>query len=361
MKTLLAILYPELRENKFYLNYILRAINKKHISIDTILFIENDNNDLPFLLEDMVGKYDNIILLSSEKNHTIATKILSTLSGKDIMYVNDDLFLEGSKRGENSFLIELEKCNINLLKVNVGDSLPDILCPKTTYFKFCVYDVDNESLDILLSPIALELQIKFESTALLDNLTLITIKEENKNIDEFIKACKNLFSKKVIENADIIKHCALKLITNNKQITFAESCTGGNISKSLCSYEGVSDVFLGSFVSYSAKTKKAWLNVDNANLKDALIYSQNCTMQMAYGALKATKSNYAIATSGVVGKNDDMGVKSGSVFVSVVSDDGKSLHERLTLKGDRIYMQECASLAAFVLLIKLDENLFLNK
>lgn len=360
MKTALLILHNKLKENKSYEKYVLREISKKHIDIDTILHIDDNNNELPFLMEEFISDYDNVIILSSEQNHAIAAKILSTLSSRDVLYVGDDVFIQGCEKEENSFMIQIDKCNINLIKLTIGEKLPNILCPKNVYFKFCIYDVDNESLDILLSPIASELDISFESVNLLENLTLISVKNDSDKIDDFIKACGNLFGGKLIKNADIIKHCALKLIVNNKQITFAESCTGGHLSKDFCAYDGVSDVFLGSFVAYSAKTKKAWLNVDNANLKDALIYSQNCTTQMAQGALKATKSNYAIATSGVFGKNDDMGVKSGSVFISVVSDDGRSLHERLELKGDRIYMQECASLAAFMLLIKLDEEMFLD-
>ena len=360
MKTILLIFANEIKNNKAYINYILRVLEKQHIDVDEIKFIQDDNNEIPFLLEEMTQSCKNIIILSNEKNHAMITKILSTLSSKDVVLENGELFLNGCTKEENSFLVQVGNCQINLVKIIAGHNIPNILCEKNTLVKFCVYDIDSESLQILISPVASELEIEFESIYLLENLTLIHIKNATDNTDKFIRACKNLFSGKLIKNQDIVKHCALKLMLNNKQVTFAESCTGGTISKMLCAYDGVSDVFLGSFVTYSNKAKKAWLNVDNKNLKDSLVYSQNCTTQMAYGALKATKSNYAIATSGVVGKTDDMGVKSGTIFISVVSDDGKALHERLELKGDRIYMQECASLAAFMLLIKLDEKIFLN-
>ena len=49
----------------------------------------------------------------------------------------------------------------------------------------------------------------------------------------------------------MIKKILDYLITNNKTISFAESCTGGNLSVSITKIPGASKVFNGSIVSAS--------------------------------------------------------------------------------------------------------------
>ena len=41
------------------------------------------------------------------------------------------------------------------------------------------------------------------------------------------------------------------LKSNNKTISFAESCTGGNLSSSISKIPGASKIFIGSIVSYT--------------------------------------------------------------------------------------------------------------
>ena len=46
------------------------------------------------------------------------------------------------------------------------------------------------------------------------------------------------------------------LKSNNKTISFAESCTGGNLSSSITKIPGASKIFIGSIISYTRYSKK---------------------------------------------------------------------------------------------------------
>ena len=57
------------------------------------------------------------------------------------------------------------------------------------------------------------------------------------------------------------------LVKNDKTLSTAESCTGGNIAKMITSVAGASRFFNGSVVTYSAKAKKEILKVSSKTIK----------------------------------------------------------------------------------------------
>ena len=61
------------------------------------------------------------------------------------------------------------------------------------------------------------------------------------------------------------------LLSNNKTISFAESCTGGNLSSSISKIPGASKIFIGSIVSYSKFSKKNILKIDEIRTIDIMI------------------------------------------------------------------------------------------
>ena len=60
----------------------------------------------------------------------------------------------------------------------------------------------------------------------------------------------------------MIKKILDYLITNNKTISFAESCTGGNLSVTITKIPGASKVFNGSIVSYSKYSKEKIIGIE---------------------------------------------------------------------------------------------------
>jgi nicotinamide-nucleotide amidase len=84
-------------------------------------------------------------------------------------------------------------------------------------------------------------------------------------------------------------------------IGFAESCTGGLLSATLTALSGVSDVYMGSIVSYSNAAKMDVLGVDPEALKKEGAVSETVARQMAQGTRKQLKVDVSVAITGIAG------------------------------------------------------------
>lgn len=93
-----------------------------------------------------------------------------------------------------------------------------------------------------------------------------------------------------------------EVLKRQKQtIAFAESCTGGQLSGTMARVNGVSEVFLGSIISYSYQAKEDLLSVSSEILKNHGAVSSEVARQMAYGVRKQLKSDWALAITGIAG------------------------------------------------------------
>jgi nicotinamide-nucleotide amidase len=133
------------------------------------------------------------------------------------------------------------------------------------------------------------------------------------------------------------------LLKSRKQtVSFAESCTGGGISFAISRQPGVSEVFLGSIVSYHSQLKENLLNVDPLLISSASAVNEEVALQMARGARKATGSDWSVATTGVAGPSG--GTRQhpvGTVIFAVV---GEKFEEskRVQFQGTRAEIQDQA-------------------
>lgn len=84
-------------------------------------------------------------------------------------------------------------------------------------------------------------------------------------------------------------------------IATAESCTGGTIASHLTSVAGCSEYFKGSVVAYSNEAKISLLGVSTETLNVHGAVSRETVIEMVKGAMKALKTDCAVATSGIVG------------------------------------------------------------
>ncbi len=91
------------------------------------------------------------------------------------------------------------------------------------------------------------------------------------------------------------------LKTHGKTIAVTESCTGGLISSLLTDISGSSDYIFANFVTYSNEAKVKILNVSENTINKYGAVSEQTAKEMAVGLLKTTKSDYAIATTGIAG------------------------------------------------------------
>ena len=84
-------------------------------------------------------------------------------------------------------------------------------------------------------------------------------------------------------------------------LSLAESCTGGKLSALITEHAGVSDIFLGSVVSYSNEAKAELLGVSRDTLMNEGAVSESVARQMAQGARNKLKSEYSVSITGIAG------------------------------------------------------------
>ncbi len=84
-------------------------------------------------------------------------------------------------------------------------------------------------------------------------------------------------------------------------LSAAESCTGGYISHLFTQHAGSSKVFFGGAVTYSNQLKEDVLGVKHQTLETFGAVSEETVTEMAEGALRNFKSDFAIAVTGIAG------------------------------------------------------------
>jgi len=112
------------------------------------------------------------------------------------------------------------------------------------------------------------------------------------------------------------------LKSRGKTMATAESCTGGYIAHLITSIAGSSNYFLGAVVSYANQVKEEILHVDVHTLNSHGAVSEETVTEMVRGALKELKTDYVVATSGIMGPDGGSPEKPvGLVWVGVGNND----------------------------------------
>ena len=132
-----------------------------------------------------------------------------------------------------------------------------------------------------------------------------------------------------------------KLKKKRLKISFAESCTGGLISKLLTDFPGSSSFFDSAIVSYSNNSKIRLLNVSPNTLSEFGAVSDRVVIEMAENMIRISSCSIAIAVSGIMGPNsDDTDKPVGLVWICIMSSNGVCSTKSLNLKGSRIENRE---------------------
>jgi nicotinamide-nucleotide amidase len=140
----------------------------------------------------------------------------------------------------------------------------------------------------------------------------------------------SLFAEQELRLArDILAACRKKGIT----ITTAESCTGGLVAACFTEIAGASDVFERGFVTYSNAAKRELLGVKLETLQNHGAVSTQTALEMATGALAASKAGLAVSVTGIAGPGGGSKDKPvGLVYFAVAT---KTEHESREMKfGD---------------------------
>lgn len=107
------------------------------------------------------------------------------------------------------------------------------------------------------------------------------------------------------------------LLSQQKTIGTAESCTGGYIAQLFTAMPGSSRYYQGSVISYANALKKNILQVAESTLLHAGAVSEETVIEMVKGALHVLKTDYVLATSGIMGPDGGTDEKPvGTVWVA---------------------------------------------
>jgi nicotinamide-nucleotide amidase len=173
-------------------------------------------------------------------------------------------------------------------------------------------------------------------------------------LDELFVQLQELVKEWLIIDKDLALEKALGdlLISKNKSLSTAESCSGGYIAHLLTSVPGSSLYFKGTVVAYSYDAKETILGVNNSTLETKGAVSEETITEMFNGLMKVTTADYGIATSGVMGPGggtDDKPV--GTVWVAVGSRE-KMIAKRLHFRFDRAKNIELTATNALLMLFQ---------
>ncbi|WP_437887199.1 nicotinamide-nucleotide amidase [Phytobacter sp. V91] len=119
-------------------------------------------------------------------------------------------------------------------------------------------------------------------------------------------------------------------------ITTAESCTGGWVAKAITDIAGSSAWFERGFVTYSNEAKSQMIGVKPETIAANGAVSEPVVVEMAIGALKAARADYAISISGIAGPDGGSDEKPvGTVWFGFACVNGQGITRRECFAGDR--------------------------
>lgn len=141
-----------------------------------------------------------------------------------------------------------------------------------------------------------------------------------------------------------------KLRQHGYTFATAESCTGGNIARTITEIAGCSDVMRGGVVAYCNEVKHSVLGVSNDSLRAYGAVSEAVVRQMAEGARRVLGADCAVATSGIAGPGGAVpGKPVGTVWIAA-STPARTVAECRRFDGDRHAVIAQATAAALALL-----------
>jgi nicotinamide-nucleotide amidase len=179
-----------------------------------------------------------------------------------------------------------------------------------------------------------------------------TLVEEE--LQSLFHTLRQLVEEWMVADEDISLQAAVgrMLKTRGRTVATAESCTGGNIAHLLTSIPGSSQYFKGSVVSYANEVKEKILNVSAETFTSVGAVSEETVRQMVQGVLPLMDTDYAIATSGIMGPDGGTPEKPvGTVWIAV-GDRQRILAQKFYFRFDRERNIELASTNALNLLRK---------
>ena len=141
-------------------------------------------------------------------------------------------------------------------------------------------------------------------------------------------------------NQELLTHISIGLLAdlmlkNGLFLTTAESCTGGMIAAACTDLAGSSAWFDRGFVTYSNEAKTQMLGVDAALIAQHGAVSEPVARAMAFGAIRQSQAQVAVAVTGVAGPTGGSAAKPVGTVWFGFSVSGMLTSEVMHFDGDR--------------------------
>ena len=146
-----------------------------------------------------------------------------------------------------------------------------------------------------------------------------------------------------IEINDLFWREGLTLVT-------AESCTAGSVAAAITAVAGSSQFFKGGIIAYSNEIKESLLGVNHETLETHGAVSEETVIEMVKGAMKALKTDCAVATSGIAGPGGGMPEKPvGTVWIAAGYKNEIRTYRQETNRGRAMNIERAGNNALLIL------------
>ena len=148
------------------------------------------------------------------------------------------------------------------------------------------------------------------------------------------------------------------LAAQGATIAFAESCTGGLLTKLITDVPGASAVLKGGVCAYANEVKHGVLGVPQRDLDRYGAVSRPVALHMARGVRALMGTDIGVGTTGIAGPaSDDTKKPVGLVYVAVALPGGRYLARELHLSGNRDEIREETARQALALVLEFSKHL----
>ncbi len=173
-----------------------------------------------------------------------------------------------------------------------------------------------------------------------------------KEVDEQVKQLLPMIEKYVYGYGEITLEEAIGqlLVSQQKTVATAESCTGGYLAHTFTRIPGSSRYFQGGLVPYHNELKIHVLGVQRETIDSFGAVSEQAVREMAEQARKLLQADIGLASSGIAGPDGGTPEKPvGTVWIAL-SDGQQTYSRKLSLTRDRMINIEYTTVAILNLL-----------
>jgi nicotinamide-nucleotide amidase len=179
-----------------------------------------------------------------------------------------------------------------------------------------------------------------------------------RELEQQSASLKPFISEWLVTDDDLtMQQVVAKLLKERKKtVGTAESCTGGYIAHLLTIDPGASSNFKGTIVAYDNKVKEDILGVKHETIESTGAVSEETVREMVKGVLEKLKTDFALATSGIMGPDGgDEQKPVGTVWIAV-GNKNEIEAKKFNFRFDRTRNIEQTSNTALNMLRKFIEN-----